>query len=205
MLSLLPPLGESDPLLKQLNPVLNSRASNRDALRSFFSIPPAATQATTSDGVHYLRTLNPMNPENLAVYPRRLGSNRPNPYMKPRGYDNLPEGLLSYDTRHCRNGNPVTQPAGELAAALQQTLPILQNTVQQVTTNPLAPPPPTPNGLANNITNFVFNNAGRNIPAPRCVDQGPFTVNEGKLTTRGETTKFPHVREARSSTSTPQG
>jgi hypothetical protein len=140
------------------------------------------------------------------VYPRRIGSNRTNPYMKPSGYRNIATGgLLSFDTRHCRNGNPVTQSAGELASALTQVMPILQNTIGAVQSNPLSPPPPTGAGLADNILNFVFANAGREIPAPRCVDQGPFTVNEGKITTQGETTKYPHVREAKSSTSTPAG
>jgi virulence factor Mce-like protein len=201
-----PALGEFDPVLKQLNPLLNFLGEYRTELRAFFANVPSATQATTPDGVHYLRTLNPLTPENAAVYPRRIGSNRTNPYMKPGGYANIGRGgLLSYDTRHCRNGNPVGQSVGELAASLEQVLPFLQNVVPQVTSNPLAPPPPTPTGVATNIANFVFGNAGREIPAPRCVDQGPFTVNEGKLTTRGETTKFPHVREARTSTSTPQG
>jgi hypothetical protein len=147
-----------------------------------------------------------MNPENLAVYPRRIGSNRTNPYMKPGGYRDIGRGgLKSFDTRHCRNGNPVTAPAGELAGQLQAVIPFLQNTVTQVAQNPLAPPPPNPNTLANNIINFLFVNAGRDIPAPPCVDQGPFTVREGKITTQGETSQYPHVREAASSTSTPTG
>ena len=50
----------------------------------------AATQATTvanDQQLHYLRTTNPFNPENLAVYPRRLGTNRPNAYTKPNAFD----------------------------------------------------------------------------------------------------------------------
>ena len=33
--------------------------------------------------LHYLRTVNPLNPENLAVYPQRVGTNRTNAYAKP--------------------------------------------------------------------------------------------------------------------------
>ena len=199
-----PALGEFDPLLKQLNPFLAYLSNYRSELRAFFSNVPASTQATTPDGVHYLRTLNPQNPENLAVYPRRIGSNRTNPYMKPRGYDALPEGLLSYETRHCRQGNPDVGTVGELAGLLQQTLPFLQNLPPAgAPQNPLAAPPPSPNQLAANIQSFIFANAGREVPAPRCVFQGPFTVNEGRITTQGETTQYPHVREARSGTSTP--
>jgi virulence factor Mce-like protein len=201
-----PALGEFDPSLRQLNPILNFLSEYRTEIRAFFANVPSATQSMSPDGVHYLRTMNPLNPENLAVYPRRIGSNRTNAYIKPGGYLDIGRGgLLSYDTRHCRNGNPAIQPASELAGALQSVLPFLQNTVQQTTTNPLAPPPPNPNNLANNIINFVFSNAGRDIPAPRCVDQGPYTTREGKITTTGETTKYPHVREAASSTRTPAG
>jgi virulence factor Mce-like protein len=206
LLELRPALGEFDPVLKQLNPIANWLGEYRNEVRAFFANVPSATQATTPDGVHYLRTSNPQNPENLAVYPRRLGSNRTNPYMKPRGYDFLGRGgLRSYDTRHCRQGNPVTGPAGELAGQLEGAFPFLQGVVEQVTSDPLAPPPATPQSVADNILQFVFANAGRELPTPPCVDQGPFTVNEGKLTTTGETTKYPHVRQARTSTSTPQG
>jgi virulence factor Mce-like protein len=198
-----PALGEFDPILKQLNPLLSYLGNYRTELRAFFANVPSATQATTPDGVHYLRTLNPLNPENLAVYPRRIGSNRTNPYMKPEGYLNVGRGgLLSYETRHCRNGNPATQPAGELAGLLGQVLPILQNPTPP-DDNPLTPDAPTPEGLAGNVLSFVFANAGREIPATRCQYQGPFTTTEGKFTARGETTQYPHVREAASSTNVP--
>ena len=39
--------------------------------------------------MHYLRTTNPLNPENLAVYPTRLPTNRPNPYTLPGHFDKL--------------------------------------------------------------------------------------------------------------------
>jgi phospholipid/cholesterol/gamma-HCH transport system substrate-binding protein len=199
-----PALGEFDPALKQLNPILNYLGNYRTELRAFFANVPSATQATTPDGVHYLRTLNPMNPENLAVYPRRLGSNRTNPYVKPEGYLNVGRGgMLSYETRHCRNGNPAVEPAGELAGLLQQVLPILNQPAPIGPPNPLAPPLPTGSSLAGNILNFVFANAGRNVPNVPCRYQGPYTVTEGKITPTGETTQYPHVREARSSTSRP--
>jgi phospholipid/cholesterol/gamma-HCH transport system substrate-binding protein len=204
LLDLRPALGEFDPLLKQLNPILNYLGSHRDEVRAFFINPPNATQATTPDGVHYLRTLNPMNPENLAVYPRRIGSNRPNPYMKPGTYRDIGRGgLKSYETRHCGRPNPATDGAETLSNQLEAVIPFLQNVVQQTTTNPLQPPPPNPDTLAGNILSFVFAGAGRDVPAPPCVNQGPYTVREGRITTQGETTQYPHVREAASSTSAP--
>ncbi|HEX8082969.1 MAG TPA: MlaD family protein [Solirubrobacteraceae bacterium] len=205
-----PFLGEFDPFLKQLNPIFNWISEYRNELRAFFANSPAATQARTPDGVHYLRTSNPLNPENLAVYPRRIGSNRPNAYMKPRGFDNLDRtsaedpGLLAYETRHCGRPNPATQPQDALADALTQVLPVLQQPPPTGPPNPLQPPPPTGEGLAANILSFMFNNAGRDVPAPPCVYQGPFRTDQGELVDEGgEVTQYPHVREAASSTSNP--
>ena len=205
-----PALGEFDPLLKQLNPIANWLSEYRNEIRAFFANSPAATQAVTPDGVHYLRTSNPQNPENLAVYPRRIGSNRTNPYMKPRGFDNLDRtsaedpGLLSYETRHCGRPNPTTDPQGALADALTQVLPILQQPPPTGPPNPLAPPPPTGETLAGSILAFAFNNAGRDVPSPPCVFQGPFRTAEGEFVAEGgELTQYPHVREAPSSTSNP--
>jgi phospholipid/cholesterol/gamma-HCH transport system substrate-binding protein len=199
-----PALGEFDPVLKQLNPILNFLGEYRTELRAFFANVPATTQATTPDGVHYLRTSNPQNPENLAVYPRRLGSNRPNPYMKPQDYLQLGRGgLRAYETRHCRQGNPTIADAQELAGQLQQVLPFLNQPPPTGPPNPLAAPPPNPNTLAQNILSFVFSNAGREVPAPPCRPQGPYTTNEGRITTPGETTQYPRVREAASSTRRP--
>jgi hypothetical protein len=200
-----PALGEFDPVLRNLNPIANWLGEYRNELRAFFSNVPAATQARTGNGVHYLRTTNPQNPENFAVYPRRIGSNRPNPYMKPGGYldverlNDADPGLLAYETRHCGRPNPTTEPAAAIADALQQLLPVLQ----QVPT-PANPSPPNANQLASSILSYGFNNAGRDVPAPPCVDQGPYRTAEGEFVAAGgEVTQFPHVREAPSSTSNP--
>ena len=194
-----PALGEFDPALKQLNPILSWLSEYRNEIRAFFANAPAATQATTPDGVHYLRTMNPQNPENLAVYPRRIGSNRTNPYMTTRGYDNLNDGLLSFETRHCGNGNPV--PVDNFAQLLQQTEPILN--LPPLPPDSIVLPPPTADQLADNIQSFIFGSAGRNVPATRCAEQPRFSVKEGDIQPGGEVTKYPHVREAASSTSRP--
>ena len=102
-----PLLGQLDPALRQLNPVLDYLGLYKRELAAFFANTTAATQATTvsSKGpIHYLRTTNPLNPENLAVYPTRLPTNRPNPYTLPGHFDKLRDGLPSYETRHCDNG-----------------------------------------------------------------------------------------------------
>jgi phospholipid/cholesterol/gamma-HCH transport system substrate-binding protein len=74
--------------LRQLNPPLQGLAAYKNELSAFFPNAAASTQATTREGntrVHYLRTTNPTNPENLAF----------------RG---LASGLPSYETRQCDFG-----------------------------------------------------------------------------------------------------
>ena len=101
-----PALGEFDPTLRQLNPILNLLRAYRGELTTFFANSAAATNAVGSDQVHYLRTINPQNPENLAVFPRRVGSNRTNAYRRPRGFEEFgsPCGPTSYEMRLCGNG-----------------------------------------------------------------------------------------------------
>ena len=112
-----PLLASVDAPLRQLNPPLEGLSNYQDELSAFFANSAAATQATTQVGnknVHYLRTSNPANPENLAVYQRRLSTNRPNPYTFPGAFRGLAAGLLSYETRQC-TGTPsptlVSDPA----------------------------------------------------------------------------------------------
>jgi phospholipid/cholesterol/gamma-HCH transport system substrate-binding protein len=169
-----PVLGQVDPLLRNLNPVLDYLGLYSSAIQSFFSNTVASTQAVDfpakSGGkpVHYLRTTNPINPEVLAVYPRRLGPNRTNPYTKPGGLSSLVGGLQSFETRHCGVlGVPViaATPAGSL---LDQLLPTT---------------------LKDLITGFVFGNANNPSAlglATPCKKQSKFTFN-------GRTTDFPQV------------
>ncbi|HWT93537.1 MAG TPA: MlaD family protein [Solirubrobacteraceae bacterium] len=197
-----PALGDFEPTLKQLNPLLSYLSSHRNELRGFLANVPAATQAR-QEGIHYLRTANPLLPENVATYPRRLGSNRSNPYMKPNGYLDLAEGQLkSYETRQCGRGNPSPGTAEELAGRIGTAFPYVVNPLPQ--TNPLAPPIPTTLQLSQNILTYVFANADRNTPAPKCVDQGPYTVNEGVIGAEGgESSRYPHVRQSASGTRVP--
>jgi len=77
----LPPLlAAFDPVLRQVNPILDGLGNYKSELTAFFANTAAATGAYTipKPGVqlHYLRTLQPLNPENFAVYPIRIGTNR---------------------------------------------------------------------------------------------------------------------------------
>ena len=112
------------PLLAQLDPGdrparrprSTSSALNKRELTSFFANTVAATQAKDpGTQLHYLRTSNPLNPENLAVYPHRLPTNRPNPYRLPGGFDELPTGPAGLRGPPVQRGEP--DPDGHQHAA----------------------------------------------------------------------------------------
>jgi ABC-type transporter Mla subunit MlaD len=151
-----PFLGEFDAPLRQLNPILRFIGAYKNELRTFFANVPAASQATDRPAnakapVHYLRTLNPVNPENLAQYPHRLGTNRNNPYELPGGLLKLANNQReSYETRQCGRGAPQIQPN-----------------------------PAQPAGLVNQILQFTFGYAvgqtAGQVSAPPCIQQGKHT------------------------------
>jgi phospholipid/cholesterol/gamma-HCH transport system substrate-binding protein len=164
-----PLIAQLEPTMRQLTPILQYLGLYKPELTAIFANSVAATQARLN-GVHYLRTTNPFNAENLAVYPRRVGTNRPNPYNRSRSFLKLQEGMPVFDGRHCGAGRPLP------------------------TNVPLPPLPPAvgeilvPDQLLSNILSFAFAGAGRNAPAPPCRQQGPITFG-------GETTQYPHVNE----------
>ena len=158
-----PFLGEFDPLLRQLNPALRYISDYKQELGAFFSNTVAATQASNippggdvNTKVHYLRTTNPINLENLAVYPTRLPTNRTNPYPKPGAFRNLKDGLESYETRQCGNG-PLPNFGGATTAFLNGLPSLVRDALRQVGT------------------------AALSSVAPPCKQQGKFDVG-GELT-----------------------
>jgi phospholipid/cholesterol/gamma-HCH transport system substrate-binding protein len=179
-----PLLAQVDPFLRELNPVLDWLGLYRREIASFFSLDVASTQVTDippggETPVHYLRTANPLNPENLAVYPRRIPSNRSNPYVEPGGYANHP--LKVFGTYLCTTGAPPKlSPVG--------TLPTL---APGVTLPPLDPGTGDllPAELRGLIEQYAFNN-NNGIPAPPCAEQQPL----GRFV--GQTGKYPHVLRA---------
>jgi phospholipid/cholesterol/gamma-HCH transport system substrate-binding protein len=170
-----PLLAQIDPAVRQLLPITDFLALYKSELTAFFANTVATTQARDiSTRVHYLRTTNPFNLENLAVYPRRIGANRPNPYMLPRGYDKLAQGLDSYETRHC--GRPLPTISSLPATTPGVTLP----TIPGVPLPPAPTPVPTPldpftlpQSLIDSITKFAFPNGVGATVAPVCRQQGP--------------------------------
>src|ERR687894_229934 len=189
-----PLLGQLDPALRQVNPVLDYLGLYKPELTAFFANTTAATQATTvgSRGpIHYLRTTNPLNPENLAVYPKRLPTNRTNPYTLPGHFDQIREGLPSYETRHCTNG-PIPTISNVPSQVVPPTLPDLGLPIDVPS---LVPDTDVVNGLfsysqslINDVVRFAFpNGMGTSGIAPPCRQQPKFEIS-------GEQTQFPHLK-----------
>jgi phospholipid/cholesterol/gamma-HCH transport system substrate-binding protein len=186
-----PLLAQTDPALRQLIPILEVLGAYKGELNSFFANTAAATQALDpGTRLHYLRTTNPFNPENLAAYPRRLGSNRPNAYQRPGGYKKLSSGLEVYEARHCGRTAPTisTEPPAPVPTP---TLPDLPVPVPSVV--PTAVPTAVPSevsgltqALIDRINQFAFP-AQAASPAPACKKQANFNAG-------GESTRYPHYK-----------
>jgi virulence factor Mce-like protein len=139
-----PLLAQVDPFLRQLNPILTYLGFYKHEITAFFANDVAATNATErpfgSDvPVHYLRTTNPINPENLAAYPYRISSNRSNPYFEPLGYRKLKTGLEVLDDYYCTtNAAPPLSPIP--SPLLPQQLKDLVQRFAYTASGPVAPP-----------------------------------------------------------------
>jgi phospholipid/cholesterol/gamma-HCH transport system substrate-binding protein len=119
-----PLLARLEPFLRNLQPVFSYLGLYKREIAAFFALDAAATQVTdrppgSSRPLHYLRTTNPLNPENLAAYPRRLPSNRSNPYVEPGGSDQLRGGLPVFGRYLCEIAGPASflGPVGPLLPA----------------------------------------------------------------------------------------
>jgi virulence factor Mce-like protein len=139
-----PLLAQLDPFLRQLNPVLAYLGNYKSEITAFFANDVAATNATEqplgSDvPVHYLRTTNPVNPENLAAWPYRIATNRSNPYTEPRGYAKLKQGLEVLDDYYCTTN--AAAPISPLPSPLlPDQLRDLVNQFAYTASGPTAPP-----------------------------------------------------------------
>jgi phospholipid/cholesterol/gamma-HCH transport system substrate-binding protein len=190
-----PLLEQVDPALRQLNPVLEALGFYKRELTAFFANTVAATQATTvsqKGPIHYLRTMNPFNPENLAVYPKRLPTNRPNPYALPGNFDQLRQGMPQYETRQCGRGGIPTISNVPQEVAPPSPLPHLSLPVPVPSAVPDAGVVDglykLPDKLIDDIIRFGFPGGVPNEgPAPPCRQQSKFPF-------QGELSQYPHVK-----------
>ena len=149
-----PLLRRLGPFLRQLTPIVDYLGLYRREIAGFFANDAAVTQATgpgqsTSAQVHYLRTQNPTNPENMAGYPTRISTNRSNPYIVPGGYDKLrTERHLEVFGSYLCTSNPV--PA-----------------------EPAPLDPWLPAGLVDLISYFTYGGSENRGAAPPCDAQAP--------------------------------
>ncbi len=111
-----PLLARFEPFLRTLQPTFDYLGLYKREITALLANAAATTQAVdpgtnTSKLVHYLRTTNPISPEVLATYQKRLPSNRSNPYPAPGAYTQLAKGLPTFGGYLCANPGPATSLA----------------------------------------------------------------------------------------------
>jgi phospholipid/cholesterol/gamma-HCH transport system substrate-binding protein len=162
VLNLTVPLLENlRPVLHNIDPFLQSLSEYVPELQAFFANLTAASEAHGANGStlgqgpsqHYLRTMLTFNPEGLAVYPARVGTNRANPYFKPGAFNSLATGLPVFSNGACADSAPSV--SGPPTEAVSQSL------IELILQFKVANHPGGPNEVA----------------APGCNQQGPFTFN----------------------------
>jgi len=126
-------LDDSVPWLKRLTPYLGGVVpvvdyinSYRREIAAFFANSTASTEATQTNiagtkVLHYLRISNPVNPESLTAYSRRISSNRGNPYLVPGGFDRFLSGLQVFGNYLC-TANPQPTIGPTIPATLASVL-----------------------------------------------------------------------------------
>ena len=190
-----PLIGQLDPAMQQLIPPIQFLGLYKRELTSFFANTVSATQAKDpGTPLHYLRTTNPLNPENLAVYPNRLPTNRPNAYRLPGGFDEINQGLPVYEDRQCTPTNQIptitNQPIEEVNSVAQQAPgiiglpPIGLPPIPQIPLTPEQAEALIPDDLLARIEKYAFGNG--TVAAPPCRKQG-------KITFGGKTTQYPQL------------
>jgi phospholipid/cholesterol/gamma-HCH transport system substrate-binding protein len=163
------------PVLHNFDPFLQFASEYIPELQALFANFTAATQSKIQDSnvavngvsqgpqLHYLRSMQVLGPESLAIYTKRIGTNRANPYFQPGAFRALGNGGLQvFEGGSCANSAPsVSGPANE---TISQTL------IEQLIQFHIANAPESSNA----------------VPAPACNQQAPFTFN-------GQTSQYPHV------------
>jgi phospholipid/cholesterol/gamma-HCH transport system substrate-binding protein len=174
--SLTPLLSNVTPPLRNFEPFLKFTGEYVPELQALFANATAATQAHDKNAdvslgqiQHYLRALQTINPEGLAVYSQRIGTNRANPYFQPEAFRLLGKGGLQvFSAANCADSAPSVNPE-----TANET--VSKSIIEQM------------------IADHVVNESGstvNKVGAPACTQQSPFTWE-------GTTSQFPHVTSAK--------
>jgi virulence factor Mce-like protein len=188
-----PVLKELTPELRNINPLLQYLGAYEPELQAFFANTTAASQGVASNEntnngrgprQHYLRGMNVLGPESLAVYSTPVGTNRSNPYFHPGVFASLLSGLPVFSSASCANSAPAASgPANEFVSeAVIKQLRGEEVEVEIESSPGHKERTPLP------ALSPVVNKPGQpnQVPAPPCRQQGPFTVS-------GKTSQFPQV------------
>jgi virulence factor Mce-like protein len=110
------------PALRDLLPVVDYLGLFPNEAVTFFAGVSAALNYTDrgaqGDLTHFFRTIIPLSPEGLVGASERFGTNRHNPYIKPRWLEDLPTGLEAID---CENVGNTPPPGTEAPPCKVQT------------------------------------------------------------------------------------
>jgi phospholipid/cholesterol/gamma-HCH transport system substrate-binding protein len=155
-----PLLENAGPVLRNLDPFLQYTGEYVPEVQALFANVTAASEAhdTNSDNPlgpqeHYLRTMQAVVPQGLAVYSQRIGTDRANPYFKPGAFSALGSGLSVFSSSPCANSAPsVSGPPNAT---------VTQGIIEQLIELHVANKPESANS----------------VPAPACLQQSPFTFN----------------------------
>ena len=183
-----PLIAATSPVLHNFNPFFQYLSEYVPELQALFANGTASTQThgknTNIPGgpqQHFLKVLNELTPEGLAVYQQRIGTNRANAYPHSGVFRSLASGLPVFSSASCANSAPsLSGPeSGAITEEIIEQLIGLQPGSRKkgapVENHTLYPP------VANNPEH-----PSNAIPAPACNQQGPFTFN-------GQTSQFPHA------------
>lgn len=186
---IVPLLENVTPVLRNLDPLLQFAGDYIPEVQAFFANVTAATEAHNLNndfGEHgpmqrYLRVLDTVGPESLAVYNQRIGTNRANPYFQAGGINQIASNALqSFSTANCAASAPsiVTEEGPVPAATIKQLIEdhVVNGEIEEVE---------GPHGKERKVAKEPKNTANQ-VAAPPCIQQSPFTWE-------GVTGQYPHV------------
>jgi phospholipid/cholesterol/gamma-HCH transport system substrate-binding protein len=182
-----PLLGGVTPTLRNFDPFLKYLGDYVPELQGFLGNVAAATEAhdgnpdvANHQNEHYLRGLPTINPQGLAVYSQRVGTNRANPYFHSGAFRLLGSGGLQvFSNSACADSSPsVSGPANTA---------VPQIVIEQLTGSWNEPGKPEQHQPPVANTPESTTNA---VGAPACTQQSPFTWE-------GVTSQFPHTAAAK--------